>query len=91
MADVYKTTASMVGGMMGASDRKLKSDVLLVGKLTPEINVYDYTISGRRERGVMADEVEKVYPQFVTIAADGYKRVNYPGLLAKVGGNHGLG
>lgn len=85
IAQIYDSTADMVGSMVASrSDRRLKSDIVLVGKLTPEIGVYEYTMDGRRQRGVMADEVEKVYPQFVVVAADGYKRVHYPALMAAV-------
>ena len=39
--------------------------------------VYEYTIFGRREIGVMADEAEKVFPDAVITGPDGFKRVYY--------------
>lgn len=59
------------------SDPVLKSDVVLVGKHPLGIGIYEYTINGRREIGVMADEVEKVMPEAVVVSQDGYKRVRY--------------
>jgi hypothetical protein len=49
---------SMAGAGMKMSDRRLKSNVRLVG-FTPVqgIPVYDYEIFGKRDTGVMADEV----------------------------------
>ena len=36
--------------------------------------------SGKRFLGVMADDVEKDFPQMVITRPDGYKAVNYAGL-----------
>lgn len=75
----------MVGAIAGAaalafSDRRLKSDIERVGDFAPGIGLYDYTMSGRRFRGVMADEVEKVRPDLVRTDPAGYQMVNYAGL-----------
>lgn len=35
---------------------------------------------GQSEGGVLADDVEKVFPELVTVGADGYRRVNYMAL-----------
>jgi anti-sigma28 factor (negative regulator of flagellin synthesis) len=69
-------------GMLGsaaifASDRRLKSNAKLVGTHPLGIGIYEYTIDGRRERGVMADEVERVRPEAVSVSSDGYKLVDY--------------
>jgi Chaperone of endosialidase len=34
-----------------------------------------------KQMGVIAQEVEKVFPELVTTNGDGYKRVNYIGLI----------
>ena len=39
--------------------------------------LYEYTIFGRRERGVMADEVEIARPDAVTTHRSGFKMVDY--------------
>ncbi len=59
------------------SDRRLKQDVVRVGAHKSGVGLYEYTIGGRRERGVMADEVEKVRPDAVGVHSSGYKTVDY--------------
>lgn len=65
------------GGLFAGSDRRLKSNIKRVGTHRLGIGIYEYNIAGRRERGVMADEVEKVLPEAVATGEDGYKMVNY--------------
>lgn len=78
--------ASVVGSIMGAfSDIRMKENIELVGKTAGGINVYDFDykpefkgIAGHgRYRGVMADEVEKIIPEAVLVASNGYKMVDY--------------
>ena len=71
-------SAAITAGMF--SDRRLKSNIVRVGTHPLGIGVYEYDIFGERQRGVMADEVEKVLPEAVITRPDGYKMVNY-GLL----------
>lgn len=59
------------------SDRRLKTDVHRVGTGAHGLPLYEYTIFGRRERGYMADQVERVLPAAVMVGAFGLKRVNY--------------
>jgi hypothetical protein len=42
--------------------------------------VYEYDIRGRRERGVMAQELLPVMPEAVAVDGDGYYMVNYAAL-----------
>lgn len=72
--------AGIMGGAMMASDRRLKSRIRRIGTHPLGIGLYEYTIAGRRERGVMADEVLTVRPQAVHVMPDGYFAVNYGGL-----------
>jgi hypothetical protein len=60
------------------SDRRLKTDIVKLGELPDNIGVYAFTYieSGNRDVGVMADEVEKVYPDAVS-EVRGYKMVDY--------------
>jgi hypothetical protein len=69
------TAAGM--GIYKYSDRRLKSDVARVGTTAHGLPLYEYTIGGRRERGVMADEVERVMPKAVVDHPSGFKMVNY--------------
>jgi hypothetical protein len=66
-------------GALYFSDRRLKSNIVKVGDHPKGFGIYEYDIFGVRQRGVMADEVEKVMPHAV-VEIDGYKAVNY-GLL----------
>ncbi|HEV2160245.1 tail fiber domain-containing protein [Bradyrhizobium sp.] len=70
--------AGTAGGMgiYKYSDRRLKSDVKHIGDGPHGLPVYEYTIFGKRERGVMADEVARVMPAAV-IERDGLKMVDY--------------
>jgi hypothetical protein len=63
------------------SDVRLKSNIEKVGLLPSGLGVYEYDKFGKRERGVMAQEVEQVIPEAVSTHSSGYKMVNY-GLLS---------
>jgi hypothetical protein len=67
---------------MFASDRRLKSNIVKVGTHPLGIGIYEYDIFGERQRGVMADEVEKVMPEAVMTHESGYKMVDYGALNA---------
>lgn len=67
-----------LGGLF--SDERLKTDIKKVGELPSGLGVYDYKKFGKPERGVLAQEVEKVIPEAVTEHPSGYKMVKY-GLL----------
>jgi uncharacterized protein YukE len=76
--------ASIAGlGLTAASlfsDERLKTNIEKVGNHPLGIGVYEYDKFGKRERGVMAQEVEKVKPEAVSTHSSGYKMVDY-GLL----------
>jgi hypothetical protein len=83
----YNAKMGMYGNIAGAlgtaagggafSDRRLKSNVVRVGTHPLGIGVYEYDIFGERQRGVMADELEKVKPEAVSTHSSGYKMVDY--------------
>jgi hypothetical protein len=54
-------------GAIAGSDRRLKTDIVPVGKLNSGLTVYLYRYKGgsKFQLGVMADEVEKVIPEAV--------------------------
>ena len=70
-------TKGGTAGNMRTSDRRLKSEIVRIGKTAHGLDLYEYDIAGRRERGVMADEVERLMPAAVSVRADGYQRVDY--------------
>jgi len=59
------------------SDVRLKSNIERIGTHPLGIGVYDYDKFGKRERGVMAQEVEKVLPEAVSTHESGFKMVDY--------------
>lgn len=74
-----------LGGQLGAaaimSDERLKTNIKKIGDTNhPEISMYEWDwlpISGKEgyEDGFIAQEVERVWPDLVVDADDGYKRI----------------
>lgn len=69
-----------------ASDRRLKKDIVQIGKMVSGIPLYLFryvweTALHDRHFGVMADEVRHV-PEAVSFGDDGFARVNYTNVLA---------
>ncbi|HWK64121.1 MAG TPA: tail fiber domain-containing protein [Rhizobiaceae bacterium] len=72
----------ILGGLaelVKASDRRLKEDIRRVGTLDNGLPVYAYRYKGEAitQIGLMADEVELVYPEAVVETVGGFKAVNY--------------
>ena len=75
------------GKRQGASDRRLKDNIVQVGRMANGIGLYlfDYKtqfqselgLSANRQFGVMADEVQAVMPDAVTVGPHGYSIVDY--------------
>lgn len=65
----------MAGAMM--SDRRLKSNIVRLGDHPLGIGWYEYDIHGRREQGVMAQELQRVKPEAVVTLPNGYLAVRY--------------
>lgn len=91
------------GATLGAawlgSDRRLKQKIRLVGvHSSTGLNLYEFEYANPRVpgrwRGVMADEVEQLYPRAVADMGNGYQAVNYQMLgipLQRVdGGEYGV-
>lgn len=83
--------AGLTNGLFGLgsaalmfSDERLKTDITKLFTLPNGINVYKYRFIGKKymELGVIAQEVLKVMPEAVRMAADGFYRVNYDMVLA---------
>jgi hypothetical protein len=66
-------------GALFSSDRRLKLNIVPIGQLASGLTVYsfDYVWGGPKQTGVMADEVEKVFPEAVVKDAHGFKMVDY--------------
>lgn len=63
--------------LLAASDRRLKSEIVRIGTTTHGLPHYEYTIFGKRQRGVMADEAKEVMPEAVMRHPLGFDMVNY--------------
>ena len=64
-------------GVMKYSDRRLKSNITRIGTHKLGIGIYEYDIFGKREIGVMAQELIGVMPEAVTMHDSGFMQVNY--------------
>jgi hypothetical protein len=62
------------------SDRRLKSDIRRVGTHAIGVGIYDFTMMGMPQRGVIAQEVQQVRPDLVKRHANGFLMVDYGGL-----------
>lgn len=62
------------------SDRRLKSNLKRVGTHEIGVGIYEYTMMGMPQRGVIAQEVQAVRPDLVKRHANGFLMVNYGGL-----------
>ena len=62
------------------SDRRLKSNIKRVGTHAIGVGIYDYTMMGMPQRGVIAQEVQAVRPDLVKRHDNGFLMVNYGGL-----------
>lgn len=72
--------ASMLPALFALSDRRLKTNVRVVGKLSDGLNVYSfgYVYAPNADcLGLMADEVAEVYPEAVALSDSGFFAVNY--------------
>ena len=71
-----------VGDDEVVSDVRLKEDVQRVGTTVFGLPLYHFRYLGKPEtyEGVMAHEVLQVMPDAVSVASDGYYRVNYSAL-----------
>ena len=81
----YGAVAAGLGALIKASDIRLKKNIVRIGTHRPGVGIYRYTIFGKPEVGVMAQEVMKVRPDAVVRHPNGYLMVDY----GKIGAVHG--
>jgi hypothetical protein len=62
------------------SDRKLKRNIKRIGTHATGVGIYEYTMLGYPQVGVMAQELQAVRPDLVKRHQNGYLMVNYGGL-----------
>lgn len=66
-------------GFFQSSDKRLKTSIDKIDLTKGDIDLiqFNWKESGKLGYGVIADDVEKNYPDIVSIGEDGFKRVNY--------------
>jgi hypothetical protein len=79
MGSMFGLGGSILGGLFGMSDRRVKRDVRRIGSLANGLPVYSFRFlwDDAEHVGLMADEVARVHPDAVVIGPDGLARVNY--------------
>ncbi len=72
----------------GTSDQRLKENIQLLQNTIAKLDKlggYNFNFKADKEKkkqiGVIAQELEKVFPELVKINEDGYRRVNYQGFI----------
>ena len=79
-ANMMSGLGSLASTAFMFSDRRLKSNIKRVGTHAIGVGIYEYTMMGMPQRGVIAQEVEAVRPDLVKRHANGFLMVNYGGL-----------
>lgn len=78
-------TVVVSGNLSVSSDMRLKDNITSLGSTMSEIIKLDgksYTREGKKEIGLLAQDVELVYPELVTMDGNGMLAVNYQALSA---------
>lgn len=78
MGGLFQLGASAVPFMF--SDRRLKRNIKRIGTHATGVGIYEYTMLGYPQVGVMAQELQAVRPDLVKRHQNGYLMVNYGGL-----------
>lgn len=86
-AAMWQAAGSAIGGIAGGigsffSDIALKTNIQFENKIKNNLPIYTFEYINKnhgvgRFEGVMAQDVEKTYPQAVSISPEGYKMVDY--------------
>lgn len=78
---------SALPALFAKSERKVKYAIRTIKTLVDGLRLYAYRYVGdiHDKIGLMAEEVELLYPEAVRVEADGYKRVNYLAIPTFVG------
>ena len=84
-------SSALLAGAMFMSDRRLKTDIVPIGRLDDGMTFYRFRYRwnkpGIEHYGVMADEVKRVRPDAVMRHPSGYDMIDY----AKIGAAHHAG
>lgn len=80
MGGLFSLGSAAISNPFMFSDRRLKQNIKRVGTHSTGVGLYEYDIAGYRQRGVIAQELEKVRPDLVRRHSSGYLTVNYGAL-----------
>ena len=75
-------SVSATAGFFDTSDSRLKENIKPIGLQSDRIRLYEFDKQGRHSAGVIAQEIEQLYPWAVKEGEDGYKTVNYNEVLS---------
>ena len=77
--EITATANIHAAGFFQSSDKRLKKNIenIDITKGDIELVQFNWKESGKRGYGVIADDIEKIYPDVVTTRKDGFKQVNY--------------
>lgn len=79
MSGMFGMASAGIGGLFRLSDKRLKSNIVKLADDPRGFGWYEYTIFGRREVGVMAQELREIMPHAV-VDLGGVLAVNYGAL-----------
>jgi hypothetical protein len=85
-AAMASSAIAMIGMGLMMSDERLKENIQPIENALEKLQAirgvtWNWKENGEADAGVIAQEVEAVLPEFVVEGNDGYKRVNYTGLI----------
>ena len=75
---------TVVGEVEVQSDERLKSNIVSLGSTLSKLILIDgksYVKDGKQRIGVLAQEIQKVFPELVTVDGNEMLAVNYQGLV----------
>ncbi|MDA9316811.1 tail fiber domain-containing protein [Polaribacter sp.] len=85
---LYDGTTTIAGDVVVNSDMRLKANIISLGSTLVKLLQIDgktYTMKRDKEKkqkiGVLAQDIEKVFPELVSVGSDGILSVNYQGLV----------
>jgi prepilin-type N-terminal cleavage/methylation domain-containing protein len=84
--DISVTGEVTAKKLYSSSDARLKTDILPIRDALADLMKIDpvsftFKAGGSKGMGVTAQNLEKVYPELVSLGGDGYKAVEYNGLI----------
>ena len=83
-ATIYAGNATFNGDVVIQSDARLKSNIVSLGSTLNKLLQIDgksYEMKGRQKIGVLAQDIQELFPELVTVDDNEMLAVNYQGLV----------